>query len=124
MRVRSGRLFREQGSIAPLGIGLAMLSLAVVLVFTSASSLFLLQRRLTSLAESIALSEARYDLPPEVFLSKSGGHGFRDLRISLNEVRDGLTREVKVCSTWQSPVPTFTETVTIEVCGRGLARAG
>ena len=50
------RLYREcrpgeQGSMAPLRIGLSLLSLMTTLVILAAGSLYLSERRLTSVAE-------------------------------------------------------------------------
>jgi hypothetical protein len=115
---------RDSGSVAPLGIGLALVSLATILVFTSASSMFLLQRRLTSLAEFAALSRAMYGLPVETFLIESRANGLRHLRIATESVTDGHTSEVTLCSTWQSPVPLLFLPAETEICGQGAARAG
>jgi hypothetical protein len=114
----------DAGSSAPLGIGLALISLATILVFASASSVFLLQRRLTSLAEFAALSNARYDIPADIFLRETGGAGINGLRVAAENVVDGLTVEVTICSTWQPSLPKLVELPKIEVCGRGAARAG
>jgi hypothetical protein len=46
----------ESGSLAPLGIGLAMLSLTLVLAILAAGSLYLTERRLTTVAESTAIA--------------------------------------------------------------------
>ena len=114
----------DAGSSAPLGIGLALISLATILVFASVSSVFLLQRRLTSLAEYAALSNARYNVPAAVFIRETGGLGIKDLRVAAENMVDGLTIEVKICSTWQPSMPKLVELPKIEVCGRGAARAG
>mgnify|MGYP000414412541 CR=1 FL=1 len=115
---------RETGSVAPLGLGLALVSLSAILVFISASSMFLLQRRLTSLAEYAALSGARYELPVEYYLRESKGNGLSGLRVALDAMADGLTREVKICKTWRPPVPVLIQMVATEICGYGAARAG
>ena len=114
----------DAGSSAPLGIGLALISLATILVFASASSVFLLQRRLTSLAEYAALSNARYHVPAAVFIRETGGLGIKELRVAAENVVDGLTVEVTICSVWQLALPRLVELPKIEVCGRGAARAG
>ena len=124
MRKRLLRSKSDAGSSAPLGIGLALISLATILVFASVSSVFLLQRRLTSLAEFAALSNARYDIPADVFLRETGGAGIKGLRVAAENVVDGLTVEVTICSTWQPSLPQLVELPKIEVCGRGAARAG
>lgn len=115
---------RDSGSIAPLGIGLALISLSAILVFISASSMFLLQRRLTSLAEFAALSGARYEISVQDFLVESKGNGLSGLRVARDDVLDGVTREVKICKTWRPPVPLLVQIVETEVCGYGAARAG
>ena len=117
-------IHRDAGSIAPLGIGLALISLSAILVFVSASSMFLLQRRLTSLAEFAALSGARYGLPVDEFLRESKGNGLSGLRVALDDVSDGVTREVKICKTWRPPLPVLVQIVETEICGYGAARAG
>lgn len=117
-------LRENAGSTAPLGIGLAMLSLAAILMFASASSAFLLQRRLTSLAEYAALSEARFEMPASEFLGKAGVSGLQGVRVAVDQVSDGLTVEITLCSMWSSPLPGLVSMQNFEVCGRGAARAG
>ena len=124
MRERMLHSNLDAGSSAPLGIGLALISLATILVFASASSVFLLQRRLTSLAEYAALSNATYHLPAADFIRETGGLGIKGLRVAAENVVDGLTVEVTICSTWQASLPKLVELPKIEVCGRGAARAG
>jgi hypothetical protein len=86
--------------------------------------MFLLQRRLTSLAEFAALSGARYELSVEDFLRESKGNGLSGLTVALDAMADGLTREVKICKTWRPPVPVLVQMVATEICGYGAARAG
>lgn len=117
-------LRENAGSTAPLGIGLAMLSLAAILMFASASSAFLLQRRLTSLAEYAALSEARFEMPASEFLGKAGVSGLQGVRVAADQVSDGLTVEITLCSMWSPPLPGLVSMQNFEVCGRGAARAG
>lgn len=118
------RNWGDSGSIAPLGIGLALLSLAAILMFASMSSIFLLQRRLTTLAEFAALTGVRYSLTAEAFLRESGVSGLSGLRVGSDTVSDGLTRQVTICSAWQAPVPTFFRLLPREICGSGAARSG
>jgi hypothetical protein len=114
----------DSGSTAPLGIGLALISLAAILVFASASSMFLLQRRLTSLAEYAALSKARYDMPVSEFLREAGANSIYGLRVAAERVADGVTAEVTICSTWKPPLPGVMVFPPVEVCGSGAARSG
>lgn len=114
----------DSGSIAPIGIGLAILSLSAVLTLAATSSIFLMQRRLTTLAEFAALSGVRYSLSAATFLRESGVNGLSDLRVGSDTVSDGFTRQVTICSTWQAPVPAFFRLLPREICGSGAARAG
>lgn len=114
----------EEGSVAPLGIGLALLSLSAILVLSSVSTIFLMQRRLTTLAEFAALSGARYNLPAKDFVRESNASTMAGLRVADDSNTDGVTRQVKVCATWQAPLPTFTKLLGFEICGNGAARAG
>lgn len=124
MKTLSFKQSREAGSIAPLGIGLAILSMCAILVFTSVSSLFVLQRRLTTLAEFAALSSARYGLSAADFLQESGANGMTGLRVAKDDVIDRLTHEVSICGIWNPPLLTVFELPPTEICGYGAARAG
>lgn len=112
----------SRGSIAPLGIGLALLSLATVLVFVSANSLFVLQRRLTTLAEATALSVATTSGSASDFLTEAGVSGFHNLKIASESSQDGITAEVKLCSTWQPPFRVLNLIGGQVICGFGAAR--
>jgi hypothetical protein len=114
----------DSGSTAPLGIGLALISLAAILVFASASSVFLLQRRLTTLAEFAALSKAGYDKPVSEFLLEVGANGINGVRVAAEGAADGFTFELTLCSRWQPPLPGLVVLRPIEVCGSGSARSG
>ena len=114
----------EAGSIAPLGIGLGVVSLTTILVLSSVSSLFVLERRLTSMAEFAALSGVRYSLSAEEFLREGGVNVFQNLRVASDSLLDGVTREVTLCAMWKAPLPTFIKLAEVEICGAGAARAG
>lgn len=114
----------EAGSIAPLGIGFALISLSVILVFTSVSSIFILQRRLTTMAEFAALSGARYGLSASDFVIQGGAAGMTGLRVSVDRVLDGVTREVTICKNWAPPLPVAVKLEGFEICGYGAAREG
>ena len=60
------RLQSDNGSIAPLATGLIVLSLGLVLAVSAATSMFILQKRLTNFSESGALfiaetGESKFD---------------------------------------------------------------
>lgn len=112
----------ERGSVAPLGIGLAALSLAAILTFSAASSLFVLQRRLATLAEASALSAAANGGAVQEFLTIASPLPFQNLRIANESMSDGVTKEVRLCSTWQSPLKVIGIPLTREICGYGAAR--
>lgn len=114
----------ERGSIAPLAIGLALLSLATILVASSASSLFLLERRLTSLAEFAALSAAESGMTAAQFVEEVSPKGFTSLSVAGDEVVDGKTSQVILCAKWTAPLPSFIQLGSRNVCGHGAARDG
>ena len=118
------RLKAARGSIAPLAIGLALISLVTVLMSVSAGSVFLLQRRLTSLAEFAALSRVESGTLATDFLLETNPKGFYALTVVRDEVIDGVTSEVRLCSTWTPPLRVYFIFVSRQVCGFGAARAG
>jgi hypothetical protein len=122
-KLRTARLL-EAGSIAPLGIGLGVVSLTTILVLSAVSSLFVFERRLTSMAEFAALSGLRYNLSAEDFIREGGVNVFQNLRVAADSLPDGLTREVTLCAMWKAPLPTFIRLSEVEICGTGAARAG
>ena len=124
MKTQQLQRIRDSGSIAPLGIGLALLSLTTILIFTSVSSIFVLQRRLTALAEFTALSGARYGLSATDFIQQSGASGMTGLKIAKDAVIDGRTHEVSICAVWRPPLSGISNLLSTEICGHGAARAG
>lgn len=112
----------DRGSVAPLGIGLAALSLATILTFASAGSLFVLQRRITTLAEAAALSSASSGGSVQDFLSAAAPLPFQQLVITKEAKLDGLTVEVKLCANWQSPLRVIGVPLARQICGYGAAR--
>jgi hypothetical protein len=114
----------EGGSVAPLAIGLSLLSLATILMMASATSVFLLQRRLTTLAEFAALSGATSGISARVFLNEADPKGFAGLTIAKDEISDGKTNEVILCANWSPPLPSIVKLGSRIVCSQGAARAG
>lgn len=114
----------ERGSIAPFAIGLALIALVAVLMSVSAGSIFLLERRLTSLAEFAALSRIEAGIPATDFLLETKPQGFSALTVAKDEVLDGVTAEVRLCATWNPPLTVYFKFARRQVCGFGAARAG
>lgn len=125
--------FSELGSMAPLGIGLSLLSLMTTLVILAAGSLYLSERRLTSVAESTAL----YALSKSEVLSNQllprfageflGLHSLQGLKqVSLIEAssQDGYTVRVKLCSLWRPIFEVYIYSEVGTICSEGLARRG
>ena len=86
--------------------------------------MFLLQRRLTTLAEFAALSGAKYSISASDYLGESGAGRMKGLRVAVDAVSDGVTREVTLCSRWQAPLQEIGQLLEFEICGRGAARSG
>lgn len=123
----------EKGSIAPLGIGLAALSLSVVLLTLSASSAYLTDRRLTSIAESTAYAvlkqssdepDRQLDYLAEEFLGKHPLRGIRQLQLISVSVVDQLTVRVRLCSRLEPLILGYVFSEVGTICSEGLARRG
>ena len=112
----------ENGSTAPLAIGLALLSLAVILTTVVASSLFLFQKRLLTLAESTALFAASTGEPAQVFLSQLRGTKTGNVTVVKDQMTDGRTAEVRLCSQWVSPLATIGLPIAQIVCAEAQSR--
>jgi hypothetical protein len=132
------RLFREfraseRGSMAPLGIGLSLLSLLTTLVILAAGSLYLSERRLISVSESTALyALAKSDVIsnqrlPEYAAEFLGMHPLKGLQqVSLIEASssDGFTVRVRLCSLWRPLFNFYIFSDVGMICSEGLARRG
>jgi hypothetical protein len=123
----------ESGSLAPLGIGLAMLSLTLVLAILAAGSLYLTERRLTTVAESTAIAvliDAKGNLAQPLSPIASRWLATQPLRglfqVEIVEVTsiDQRSVRVRLCS---SSRPLFENYIFSEigrVCSEALARRG
>ncbi len=118
------RVRNERGSIAPLAIGLSALTFTVLLVSLCAGSMFVLERRLMSLAEFAALSRAESGMSAEEFIQAGQPDGFRNLEVANDSRADGITYEVVLCSSWSAPLPSIVGLEDRKVCAKGLARSG
>ena len=123
----------QQGSLAPLGVGLAMLSLTAVLAILTSGSLYLTERRLTSVAESTALAvlidaegNLQQNLAPlaRSWLDQQPLGGLDQVELIDASSSDQLTVRVRLCS---SSLPIFANYMFSEigrVCSEALARRG
>jgi hypothetical protein len=123
----------ERGSLAPLGIGLAMISLALVLSILSAGSLYLTERRLTTAAESTAVAvliDARGNLAQPLSPMASRWLATQPLRglhqVQLMEVSSVDQRSVRVrlCSSSRPIFENYMFSEIGKVCSEALARRG
>jgi hypothetical protein len=120
IRVAEGR---ELGSIAPLGIGLSILMLAILGLTTSSISVFQLQARLRTLAEFAALNAAATGMGASEFLELGHPQGFKDLKLQSQTQDDGLTIKVVFCSSWSAPFAGYLPLQDRQICATGMARA-
>jgi hypothetical protein len=123
----------QQGSLAPLGIGLAILSLTAVLAILASGSLYLTERRLTTAAESTAIAvliDARGDLSQPLtgfagsWLEQQSLRGLHQVQLVEVSSVDQKTVRVRLCS---SSKPLFANYIFSEigrVCSEALARRG
>lgn len=114
----------ERGSITPLAIGLAIISLSAILVVYAATSLFIFQKRLTNFSESavVYLANASGDLPE--FVSRIWNPGFTEQHFEHRLLGDGATHQVSTCAIWISPIPLFWLQGHVQVCANAKARSG
>jgi hypothetical protein len=96
MKQVSNHQSNDRGSISPLLIGLAAISLAVLLTVSSAISIYIQKRRLITQAEAVAIAEIS-ESPLAAELSESPMR-----RITYP---DGKTIEVQICEAWKTPIP-------------------
>jgi hypothetical protein len=123
----------ESGSLAPLGIGLAMLSLTLVLAILAAGSLYLTERRLTTVAESTAIAvliEAKGNLAQPLAPMASSWLAKQPLRglfqVELVEVtsKDQRSVRVRLCSSSRPLFENYMFSEIGRVCSEALARRG
>ena len=123
----------ESGSLAPLGIGLAMLSLTLVLAILAAGSLYLTERRLTTVAESTAIAvliDARGNLAQPLAPIASRWLAAQPLRglvpVELVEVisKDQRSVRVRLCSSSRPIFGNYMFSEIGRVCSEALARRG
>ena len=116
------RLHYDKGSVAPLGLGLAMLSLAATLTFSAAGSLYIFQNRLTTMAEEAAVFEAASAGDANDYLALESSDLSKQITVAKDENLDGVTTEVKLCAIWSWPLAFIDFLADQTVCGYGAAR--
>lgn len=117
----------DRGSILPLVAGFGALALAIVLLVSAATSLYLERTRLYTLADGAALAAAEsFDLAsvrptaegtlrprltdPEVraaaadYLEQAPGSRLEQLRLVAASTPDGLSARVTLAAVWAPPV--------------------
>jgi hypothetical protein len=114
----------EAGSIAPLGIGLFLFSLIFCLTTVSAVSIFIFQKRLTTLAESTAIFVAGDNGEAADFLNLTGKPNFDSLQLATNTAADQATVMAKACAIWRAPVVTVGDFAKTNICAQAAARVG
>ena len=117
------RLSDTAGSIAPLGIGLFLFSMVLMLVISSATSLFVFQKRLTNIAESAALYVAKTNEPAAEYLRITGQAKSQKLSITNRTLADGVTVEVIACEVWSPMFQIFLDFADRQVCAHAGARS-
>ncbi len=116
----------DRGSVAPLAIGLLLISFATLAVTASAGSLFLEHRRLQTLAESAAVVSASSASSVQQFLVHLPSRysaSFKNLEISSEQVLDGSTIEVRLCADWQNPITSPFAQASAVICAEAKARS-
>jgi hypothetical protein len=116
--------FDETGSIAPLGIGLLILTATLMMTITTATSLFIFQKRLTTFAEADALFIASSGSESSDFIQVAGTNGFESLKLSNFISPDGRTVNVTACAKWSPIVVSVSGIGATQVCSHAAARAG
>ena len=128
----------ENGSAAPLAMGLALIAVAVVLATSLASSMFLFQRRLSALADSTAIS-VRQDIgqPTESASNRAlqklvekrifafqtvVSSELPDLAVQSADMNDGLTLQINLCAKWQAPFEVSFLPSQALICSESAAR--
>jgi hypothetical protein len=112
----------DKGSVAPLGLGLALLSLVATLTFSAAGSLYIFQNRLATMAEEAAVFEGSLAGDANDYLAIEGSELSQQIYVAKDENLDGVTTEVKFCAIWRWPLAFIDFLDDQTVCGYGAAR--
>lgn len=119
----SSKTSPEEGSIAPLGIGLSLMLLSLIFTFAAATSMFIFQKRLTNHAESAALFLASTGASVDSYLEIIATPNPEAMLLSSRLLSDEKTIEVIACANWKTPVLGGLEIAQKQICSRASARA-
>ena len=116
-------MHEDQGSMTPLAIGFALISTAAVLVCFAASTLFIMQKRLTNFSESAALYVASGQGSIEDFVSYVWNPHFTEQSFTQQNLDDDLTVKITSCAEWLNPLPMNLVPGKLKVCAHASARS-
>jgi hypothetical protein len=112
----------DRGSIAPLGIGFAVISLTLVFVLLASSSLYIFQKRLRNYSEGLALYVAESGDSAQNYLFRVGDQEFQNIELRTRLLADGVTVQATTCARWESPVPIVIAHNSGEICANAQSR--
>lgn len=112
----------ESGSIAPLAIGLISFTALLMMTTISASSLFIFQKRLTTVAESAALFVASTGGESETLLALINAEQFQNLKLSDQVLTDSRTVRATACALWSPIIVLSPEIGDRVICSNASAR--
>lgn len=114
--------FSDQGSIAPLGIGFAAISLTLVFVILASSSLYIFQKRLKNYSEGLALYVAATGDSAQNYLLRVGAEEFKDFKVRTSLLSDDQTVQATSCARWDFPISIWKSNGSRQICGQAAAR--
>jgi len=113
----------ESGSMTPLAIGFALISTAAILVAFAASTLFVLQKRLTNFSESAVLYVSSEKGSIDDFVSEVWNPQLAGQSFTKQTLDDELTVKITSCADWLNPIPIYLVPGKLRVCGHASARS-
>lgn len=116
----------DRGTVAPLAIGLATISLATILTLASATSAFVFENRVQKLADSLSLRLKSLNdisqITAQAQLQSLSSDNFAVAQISKLQMADGATVELELCANWKNPLTVISIPTTRRVCSKAAAR--
>ena len=114
----------DSGSLTPIGLGMIIFTTLMLLTITTATSLFIFQKRLTTLAESAVLFVAESGADVSDFVAIIGSDKFKNLKIHQSLAPDSLTVQMETCALWRPLFLSSGEIGETEICSHAAARNG